>query len=188
MPKASLPRFNAVSLALAAALLSGASPASARPGAYSAAPAYGGGYDAPAPQSALGGGLIEALVGAAGAPRGLHYAAPAPGSAPPAYRAAPAQTYAAYAPHTVSRAIDPVYERTEVDYHGGEAPGTILVDTTAKHLYLVQGGGRAIRYGIGVGRPGFEWSGVKSVSRKAEWPDWRPPANMIEREAERGHY
>ena len=56
-----------------------------------------------------------------------------------------------------------------------------MIDTPAKFLYLVQGGGKALRYGIGVGRPGFEWAGVKSVTMKREWPDWRPPAQMLKR-------
>ncbi|MDB5602640.1 MAG: ErfK/YbiS/YcfS/YnhG family protein [Xanthobacteraceae bacterium] len=64
----------------------------------------------------------------------------------------------------------------------GEKPGTIVVDTANTHLYLVLPGGRAMRYGIGVGREGFTWSGVANVSRKTEWPDWTPPVEMIERQ------
>lgn len=137
----------------------------------SAAPAYPGGYYQQ--QSPLGGGLIEALVGEGGPVR---YAAP-PANPRPSAR------LAAYAPQPtdVQRAVDPAYMRTEVDYRGSEAPGTVVVDTPNKFLYLVQGRGRATRYGIGVGRPGFEWSGVKTVSRKAEWPDWTPPAEMLAR-------
>ena len=78
-------------------------------------------------------------------------------------------------------AVAPQFQRAEIAYDGAESPGTIIVDTPSRHLYLVQPGGRAIRYGIGVGRPGFEWSGVKHVSRKAEWPSWRPPAEMRKR-------
>jgi lipoprotein-anchoring transpeptidase ErfK/SrfK len=81
----------------------------------------------------------------------------------------------------VQREIDPVFFRTEVDYAGAEHPGTIVIDSENKFLYLVQGGGRALRYGIGVGRPGFTWAGVKSISRKAEWPDWTPPGEMLAR-------
>ena len=73
------------------------------------------------------------------------------------------------------------YRRQEVSYDGPEAPGTIVVDTPSKFLYHVQPGGRAVRYGIGVGRPGFEWSGMKSVTMKKEWPDWRPPPEMRKR-------
>jgi len=71
--------------------------------------------------------------------------------------------------------------RATVDYPTNEAPGTIIVDTQNTYLYLILGGGKAIRYGIGVGREGFTWSGVKTVERKAEWPDWTPPAEMIAR-------
>jgi lipoprotein-anchoring transpeptidase ErfK/SrfK len=63
-----------------------------------------------------------------------------------------------------------------------EAPGTIIIDTGNTYLYYVLGGGRAIRYGVGVGRQGFTWSGVQTISRKAEWPDWYPPAEMIARQ------
>ena len=66
-----------------------------------------------------------------------------------------------------------------MSYGRKEAPGTIIVDTPHHFLYLVTGDGQALRYGIGVGRPGFEWSGVKQVSRKAEWPDWTPPPEML---------
>ena len=67
-----------------------------------------------------------------------------------------------------------------VAYATQEAPGTIVIDTPHTYLYYVLGGGRAIRYAIGVGREGFAWSGVQKVSRKAEWPDWTPPAEMIQ--------
>ena len=63
-----------------------------------------------------------------------------------------------------------------------EAPGTIIIDTGNTALYYVLGQGRAIRYGVGVGREGFTWSGVQTISRKAEWPDWHPPAEMIARQ------
>ena len=82
-------------------------------------------------------------------------------------------------PGLASRPIDPVFQRQEVDYSGHERAGTIVIDTPRKFLFLVQPGGRALRYGIGVGRPGFAWAGVKSVTRKAEWPDWTPPAEML---------
>ena len=85
------------------------------------------------------------------------------------------------APLETKRSVAAEYLRAEVDYQTTERPGTIVVDTRDKHLYLVQAGGRAIRYGIGVGRPGFTWSGVKTVTRKAEWPGWTPPPEMIKR-------
>jgi lipoprotein-anchoring transpeptidase ErfK/SrfK len=71
--------------------------------------------------------------------------------------------------------------RATVNYPSDEAPGTLIVDTQNTYLYYVLGGGKAIRYGIGVGREGFTWSGVKTVERKAEWPDWTPPPEMIAR-------
>jgi len=74
------------------------------------------------------------------------------------------------------------FRRQVVAYHGGEAAGTIIIDTANTFLYLVQPGGRAIRYGIGVGRDGFRWSGVQHITKKAEWPDWTPPAEMIARQ------
>ncbi len=73
-------------------------------------------------------------------------------------------------------------KRQVVDYRGGEAPGTIVIDTPNTHLYFVLPGGKAMRYGIGVGREGFTWSGVQTISRKAEWPDWTPPAEMLQRQ------
>jgi len=78
-------------------------------------------------------------------------------------------------------AMNPRYLKQVVAYDGKERAGTIVIDTPNKFLYLVQDGGRAVRYGIGVGRPGFTWAGVKSVSMKKEWPDWRPPAEMLKR-------
>ena len=63
-------------------------------------------------------------------------------------------------------------------------PGTIVVDVQNRFLYFVEGGGRAIRYGIGVGRQGFTWSGIATVHDKQEWPDWYPPREMIERKPE----
>ena len=78
--------------------------------------------------------------------------------------------------------LAPRLQRQVVDYPSREAAGTIIVDTAHTYLYLVLGHGKALRYGIGVGREGFTWSGVKSVQRKAEWPDWFPPAEMIARQ------
>src|ERR1700719_2392447 len=72
-------------------------------------------------------------------------------------------------------------QRRVVDYRSNEAPGTIIVDTGNTYLYFILPSGQAIRYGIGVGREGFTWSGVKTIERKAEWPDWTPPPEMIVR-------
>jgi lipoprotein-anchoring transpeptidase ErfK/SrfK len=77
--------------------------------------------------------------------------------------------------------LDPKYEKQVVEYHGKESPGTIVIDTPNKFLFLVQGDGKALRYGVGVGRPGFTWSGVKTVSAKKEWPAWTPPPEMLAR-------
>jgi lipoprotein-anchoring transpeptidase ErfK/SrfK len=77
---------------------------------------------------------------------------------------------------------DPRFQRQVVSYTGSEAPGTIIIDTPNTYLYFVLGNGRAMRYGIGVGREGFTWSGVQSVTKKAEWPDWTPPPEMLERQ------
>lgn len=80
-----------------------------------------------------------------------------------------------------ARQIDPRFLPTIVDYTGNHKAGTIIVDTQERYLYLVQRDGTARRYGVGVGKPGFEWAGTHKVTRKAEWPDWRPPAEMRKR-------
>jgi lipoprotein-anchoring transpeptidase ErfK/SrfK len=74
------------------------------------------------------------------------------------------------------------FKRQIVAYHTTEAPGTVIIDTPNTYLYLVLGNGRALRYGIGVGREGFTWSGTQTITKKAEWPDWFPPAEMIARQ------
>ena len=71
--------------------------------------------------------------------------------------------------------------REVVEFEGRYAPGTIVVSTSERRLYYVLGNGQAIRYGIGVGRPGFTWAGTKTVSMKREWPDWTPPREMLKR-------
>jgi lipoprotein-anchoring transpeptidase ErfK/SrfK len=78
--------------------------------------------------------------------------------------------------------LPPQFRRTLVDYSTKEPAGTIIVDTPNTYLYLVLGSGKAMRYGIGVGREGFTWAGAERVSRMAEWPDWNPPEQMIERQ------
>ena len=78
-------------------------------------------------------------------------------------------------------AFDPRFAKQTVDYITDEKPGSIVIDTRARYLYLVQEDGKAIRYGIGVGRVGFTWSGIKTVSQKREWPDWTPPPEMLKR-------
>jgi lipoprotein-anchoring transpeptidase ErfK/SrfK len=78
--------------------------------------------------------------------------------------------------------LEPEFQKTMVLYRTTEAPGTIIIQTAERHLYVVQPGGRALRYGIGVGRDGFTWQGLLKITRKAEWPDWTPPPEMIERQ------
>ena len=86
------------------------------------------------------------------------------------------------------RSFNPMYEKQVVEYHGRESAGTIVVDTPNKFLFLVQGDGKALRYGIGVGRPGFTWSGVKTISAKKEWPAWTPPPEMLARRPDLPRY
>ena len=81
----------------------------------------------------------------------------------------------------ISRAMVNPIPRSEVAYTGSEGAGTIIVNTAERRLYYVLGNGKAIRYGVGVGRPGFAWAGVNRISRKAEWPSWTPPAQMLKR-------
>jgi lipoprotein-anchoring transpeptidase ErfK/SrfK len=78
--------------------------------------------------------------------------------------------------------LDPEWQKQMVLYRTTEAPGTVIISTAERHLYLVQPGGRALRYGIGVGRDGFQWQGLVNITRKAEWPDWTPPPEMIARQ------
>ena len=134
----------------------------------------------------MGGGFIEFLFGEDRSGRALPAATPIsaavirPASAVPADGAA-----AGHAPAGSCRvaypSFDPRFEKQLVDYHGRERPGTIIVDTPNKFLFLVQGNGKAVRYGVGVGRPGFTWSGVKRISAKKEWPAWTPPPEMLVR-------
>jgi lipoprotein-anchoring transpeptidase ErfK/SrfK len=81
-----------------------------------------------------------------------------------------------------SGVVEERFRRQVVAFNSNEAPGTIVIDTPNTYLYYVLGGGRAIRYGIGVGREGFTWAGTQSIARKQEWPDWHPPQAMIERQ------
>jgi lipoprotein-anchoring transpeptidase ErfK/SrfK len=95
----------------------------------------------------------------------------------------PQMTAPAYAnPNEDAGDVRSDLRRQVVDYRTSEAPGTIIIDTPNTYLYLVMSGGKAMRYGIGVGREGFTWSGTKTIERKAEWPDWTPPPEMIQRQ------
>lgn len=78
--------------------------------------------------------------------------------------------------------------RQVVPWKGGQTPGTVVVSTSQRRLYYVLGNGQALRYGVGVGRQGFSWSGTKTVTRKREWPDWRPPAQMLKRRPDLPRY
>ncbi|WP_436642408.1 L,D-transpeptidase [Microbaculum sp. FT89] len=92
----------------------------------------------------------------------------------------------AYAP--VDGSVAPQYRRRRVSYATKEKPGTIIVDTSERYLYVVEENGKATRYGVGVGRAGFSWSGRARVGRKAEWPTWTPPPQMIRRQPELKKY
>lgn len=103
--------------------------------------------------------------------------------APPApAQAAPQVERPAPADESDDARLDPRLQRQVVSYSGREAPGTVIIDTQRTQLFYVLGNGKAVRYGIGVGREGFTWSGVKSIIRKTEWPDWYPPPAMIARQ------
>src|SRR5262245_55981373 len=78
--------------------------------------------------------------------------------------------------------IPGIYLRQPVSYRSNEPPGTIVIDTQRRFLYLIQPNNIALRYGVGVGRDGFQWNGLLKITRKAEWPDWTPPPEMIERQ------
>ncbi|MFA7414259.1 MAG: L,D-transpeptidase [Rhizobium sp.] len=104
-------------------------------------------------------------------------------------RPAGVQTVAAVKPDRPAKTqMDPIYLPQMVAYETTQAAGTIVIDTNNRFLYLVLGNGMARRYGVGVGKPGFEWAGKHKVTRKAEWPSWTPPQEMISREAAKGHY
>jgi lipoprotein-anchoring transpeptidase ErfK/SrfK len=159
----------------------------------------------PQMQANLGGGFIEFLFGDHHAPQ-PHYAtspqyAVQPQYAPPPPQFYPPQgvqqpMYANTAPtvdpmqeqQQPGYRMDPRFLRQEVEYHGTEEPGTIVIDTPNHFLYLVEPGGKAMRYGIGVGRPGFTWSGVHAISATKEWPDWVPPKEMLERQPYLPHF
>ncbi len=87
-----------------------------------------------------------------------------------------------HVPSAADEQLDPQFQRQFVFFRTTEAPGTIVIQTSERFLYVVQGNNRALRYGIGVGRDGFQWSGLLKIARKLEWPDWRPPPEMIERQ------
>ena len=134
----------------------------------------------------MGGGFLEMLFRG---PPGQNAAAPRyePNPIvmpePRGYRVDPSQEQPEYLqPARPSRAeVSPRFMKQEVSYSGKEKPGTVIINTNERLLYLVLEDGKALRYGIGVGRPGFTWAGVHHISNKREWPDWTPPAEMIKR-------
>jgi len=126
---------------------------------------------------ALAIGVVAFSAAAAASPVQLFsFPLASPEAAAPPVQAAPSEDEG-----MVSQ-LPPRLRRQIVSYATREAPGTIIIDTPNTYLYYVLGGGQAIRYGIGVGRDGFTWSGVQSVTRKTEWPDWTPPPEMIARQ------
>ncbi|MBR0846132.1 L,D-transpeptidase [Bradyrhizobium diazoefficiens] len=147
-------------------------PAGPPPVIYADRPAQAPGNDGLRPPEAIGGPVATGAVpqqqqpnvGADGRPMTI-------ASLPPEEQpdAAPAQ-------------LPPNLRRQEVSFQTKEPAGTLVVDTPNTYLYYVLGGGRAIRYGVRVGRDGFTWTGVQKITRKAEWPDWHPPTEMIERQ------
>ena len=143
-------------------------------------------------QPNYGGGFIELLFGGAGrAPAIPRAYQPDPGEYQPGQPMRPSlfRNDPAYAPaESEHQPVDPKYSRQLVAYQGGQAPGTIVIDTPNRFLYLVQEGGRALRYGIGVGRPGFTWAGEKTITAKREWPEWRPPDEMLRRRPDLPRY
>ena len=138
-----------------------------------------------AERSNMGGGFIEFLFGDGPGQGERYQQQPAyqqqPSYQPPGPLLPQAMPQQEEANDPAQHRFDPKFEKQVVDYHGKEGPGTIVVDTPNKFLFLVQGDGKALRYGIGVGRPGFTWSGVKQISAKKEWPDWTPPPEMLVR-------
>ncbi|MEM7214971.1 MAG: L,D-transpeptidase [Pseudomonadota bacterium] len=104
----------------------------------------------------------------------------------PAPQSSNAQAAAYIQKQAAQRPIDPKFLPQVVNFESSQKPGTIIIDTNTKFLYLVLGDGQARRYGMGVGKEGFEWKGTENISRKAEWPSWRPPQQMIERERAKG--
>jgi lipoprotein-anchoring transpeptidase ErfK/SrfK len=159
-----------------------AEPLSLNPNAYAPADAAPQAAQPAPPRSVaavqpnLGGGFIQFVFGGA-APAAVP-AAPAGLANDPGYgfnRPEPLRDEQSEAE------VDPRFRRQWVAYSGSEKPGTIVIDTRERFLYLVETGGRALRYGVGVGRPGFSWGGIKEISMKREWPDWRPPPEMMQR-------
>jgi lipoprotein-anchoring transpeptidase ErfK/SrfK len=145
------------------------------------------------PAGSSGGGFLQAIFGGptinVPVAHVYPYQAPQPQSQPQAVAPVQQASYEPTNPTDESNyPIDPQFMRQIVAYNGSEPAGTIIVDTPDKFLYLVEDGGKAMRYGIGVGRPGFTWSGVKTITAMKKWPDWTPPPEMIERQPGIPHF
>jgi lipoprotein-anchoring transpeptidase ErfK/SrfK len=189
-------RFLAV-FPIALPLIAASAPAAADPLPIVPSTAYASPQPAAAPvrlanaqSGPLGGGLLEALFG------GLNQPSQAPRYQQPA--AQPGDAYGRVTPYEPGQpagygqptrpGIDPRFLPQTVTYRGKERPGTVIINTNERMLYLVEAGGTARRYGIGVGRPGFTWAGMKQISAKREWPDWRPPEQMLQRRPDLPRY
>ena len=190
------PAYTGTAAPLYAAAASSSIAAPAPAYAAPAAPAYAAPPVTVA--SSSGGGFLEAIFGGPTIEIQRDPRAPLM-PMPPQYQPAPAPQQpaviappAAYAPSsqggTSSYPVDPRYDRQVVEYRGEEKPGTVIIDTPNKFLFLVGDGHKAVRYGIGVGRPGFTWSGVKEITAMKEWPEWRPPADMLQRRPDLPRY
>jgi len=161
-------------------------------GSYAQTPPMVAMAQPPQMQANLGGGFIEFLFGDRGPrqsppPPPVYYPDAAHGAPPSQVNASPAvDPMLERTPPGFE--IDPQFLRQEVEYQTKKESGSIVIDTPHHFLYLVEGGGKAIRYGIGVGRPGFTWSGVHTVSNKKEWPDWTPPEEMLQRQPGLPHF
>ena len=124
---------------------------------------------------AIGATAFSAPAAAAPLPLFPFFMAPPVEAAPPPVAVAPSQDEERFE-------LPARLRRQVVNYNTREAPGTIIIDTPNTYLYLVMGNGQAMRYGIGIGRDGFTWSGTQTITRKAEWPAWTPPPEMIARQ------
>jgi len=127
----------------------------------------------------LGGGFIEFLF------NGGRAVAPPRPSTEILARGEPAEQTEAVDPRLV---VDPKFQKQVVEYRSSEPAGTVVIDTPNRFLFLVQDNGTAVRYGIGVGKPGFAWAGEKKVTAKKEWPDWTPPPEMLQRRPDLPHF
>ncbi len=153
----------------------------------------GRGYSLPGVATSIGAAVLFAVAAQAQMPPQPAPVFQTPYAAPQAQPQRPVYQYPAY--KETMKDVDPgidhgnsdpnlpdEFKKQIVFYRSQEPPGTIIIDTQERHLYLIKDATHALRYGIGVGRDGFTWHGLLQISRKAEWPDWHPPPEMIERQ------